>query len=311
MKPSIEERLQATLEGNYKVERELGRGAMARVFLATDVRHGRPVAVKLLPPELATATSAERFLREIRITAALQHPHILPLLDSGASGGLCWYVMPHVTGESLRQRLAQGPFPPKDAIRIATEVAKALAHAHGQGIVHRDIKPENVMLSGGQAIVMDFGLARALDSGGSRITAVGLPLGTPAYMSPEQVNGETIDARSDIYALGCVLFEMLVGQPPFVAPNAMRVMQLQLEEAPPRPSQGRPGVPAAIDPVTAKMLAKAPLGRYQQAEDVIKELEMVEAMVTVAGLGLANRPAAEAGRKSGWRKLLDRFGGQR
>ncbi|MEO8449852.1 MAG: serine/threonine-protein kinase [Gemmatimonadota bacterium] len=310
MKQSIEERLQATLEGNYKVERELGRGSMARVFLATDVRHGRAVAVKLLPPELATTISAERFLREIRITAALQHPHILPLLDSGASGGLCWYVMPHVTGESLRERLALGPFPPKDAIRIATEVAKALAHAHRQSIVHRDIKPENVMLSGGQAIVMDFGLARALSgTSGSRITAAGLPLGTPAYMSPEQVKGETIDARSDLYSLGCVLYEMLIGRPPFVAANAVRVMQLHIEQAPPKPSEARGGLPAALDPVMAKVLAKEPLERYQRAEALITDLEMAEAIVTVAGLGLGAPPPEEQ-QKSGWRKLLDRLGGR-
>ena len=313
MSDDIETRLQQAVEGHYKLERELGRGAMARVFLATDLRHGREVALKLLPPELATSTSAERFLREIRITAGLQHPHILPLLDSGAAGGLCWYVMPRVMGESLREKLGQGPLPLKDALRIAGEVAKALAYAHSQTVVHRDIKPENIMLSGGQAIVMDFGLARALGGSGTNLTATGMPIGTPAYMSPEQVMGaEEIDARSDIYSLGCLLYEMATGRPPFAGNSLAVVLRQQVQEMPVPPSQVNPAVPSYVDKIVAKALAKQPAARYQKAEEMVAQLEMASAMATLGEMGMSEPEeqedeADEVKRgKGGWRKLFGR-----
>jgi serine/threonine protein kinase len=314
MSDDIETRLQQALEGHYKLERELGRGAMARVFLATDLRHGREVALKLLPPEMATATSAERFLREIRITAGLQHPHILPLLDSGAAGGLCWYVMPRVMGESLREKLAQGPLPLKDALRIGGEVGKALAYAHSQTVVHRDIKPENIMLSGGQAIVMDFGLARALGGSGTNLTATGMPIGTPAYMSPEQVMGaDEIDARSDIYSLGCLVYEMTTGRPPFAGASLAVVLRQQVQEMPVPPSQVNPAVPSYVDKIVAKALAKQPAGRYQKAEEMVAQLEMASAMATLGDMGMAEPEEEDSGEadevkrgKGGWRKLFGR-----
>jgi eukaryotic-like serine/threonine-protein kinase len=267
------------------------------------------VAIKVLPPELATASSAERFLREIRITAGLQHPHILPLLDSGFSGGLCWYAMPHVQGESLRDKLAGGQMSLKEAMRIAKEVALALGYAHAQGVVHRDIKPENIMLSGGMAIVMDFGLARAL-SGSSTVTAMGMPIGTPAYMSPEQVTGlGEVDARSDLYSLGCVIYEMVAGRPPFLATSAAVVMRMQMQEMPTPPSQVRPDVPAAVDPIIAKAMAKAPEARYQTAADLIEDIEMVGALATLgASMGASAAQAAPEAAKSGWKKLFGKFG---
>ena len=309
--PPIEERLQAALEGQYKIERELGRGAMSRVFLATDYRHGRSVAVKVLPPELATGASAERFLREIRITAGLQHPHILPLLDSGFTGGLCWYAMPHVQGESLRERLANAPMSLKEAMRIAKEVALALGYAHAQNVVHRDIKPDNIMLSGGMAIVMDFGLARALGAGGgSTVTAMGMPIGTPAFMSPEQVSGlGEPDARSDLYSLGCTIYEMVAGRPPFMATNAAMIMKMQMQDMPTPPSQVRADVPAAVDPIIAKAMAKKPDDRYQKAADLIEDLEMVGALATLgASMGSSAAAAAPDAAKTGWKKLFGKFG---
>src|SRR5689334_13154885 len=205
-------RLGHALAGRYRVERELGQGGMATVYLAHDVRHDRPVAIKVLHPELAAALGAERFLSEIKTTAKLQHPHILPLLDSGDAGGLLYYVMPYVQGETLRSRLSrERQLPIDDALRVAREVADALGNAHAHGIIHRDIKPENILLQGGHALVADFGIALAVQSaGGARMTQTGLSLGTPQYMSPEQAMGQrVIDARADIYALGAVLYEML------------------------------------------------------------------------------------------------------
>jgi serine/threonine-protein kinase len=202
-------RLASTLAGRYRVERERGAGGMATVYLAHDERHDRDVAIKVLHPDLGAALGGERFLSEIRTTARLQHPHILPLLDSGEVDGLLYYVMPYVTGETLRERLTrERQLPLDDALRIAREVADALGDAHAHGIVHRDIKPENILLHGGHAVVADFGIALAVQSaGGHRITQTGLSLGTPQYMSPEQAMGErTIDARSDIYSLGAVTY---------------------------------------------------------------------------------------------------------
>ena len=279
----------------YTVDRKIGSGAAAEVYLARDLRHDRLVAVKVLRPEIAAWMGSERFLREIRITANLQHPHILPLLDSGFNDGLCWYAMPYVTGESLREAMARGPMSLKDAARTAAEICKALACAHGQQVVHRDIKPENIMLSGGMAIVMDFGLARALSSGHTGLTATGLPLGTPAYMSPEQVMGEeVIDARADIYGLGCVFYEMLTGRPPFVAQSAAVVMRQHIQETPAPPSTLQPGIPAPVDRIIAKALAKKPADRYQKAEEFLAQLEMVMALATLGEMGLGEDAGAPA-----------------
>ena len=210
-------RIRDALADRYRIDRELGAGGMATVYLAHDLKHDREVAIKVVHQELAAALGGERFLAEIKTTARLQHPHILPLLESGEAGGLLYYVMPFVAGESLRDRLnREKQLPIEDAVRIAREVADALGYAHGHGIVHRDIKPENILLQGNHAAVADFGIALAVQSaGGTRLTQTGLSLGTPNYMSPEQAMGDkTIDARSDIYALGAVTYEMLTGEPP-------------------------------------------------------------------------------------------------
>jgi serine/threonine protein kinase len=277
------QRFQALLEGRYAIERELGRGGMATVYLARDLRHGRTVAIKLLQPEITTSLTAERFLREIQITAKLQHPNILGLFDSGAEDGLCYYVMPHVEGESLRDRLLWDKMLPVDgAVQVAIEVASALAYAHSRGVVHRDIKPENILFSAGHAIVADFGIARAVSEGQRSITAVGIPLGTPPYMSPEQAQGlENIDHRSDIYALGCMLFEMISGRPPYVGVSVGKVIQQHLMAPIPSLREHRPESPAAIDKILTRSLAKDRAGRYQTADEMVEALRMVAAATTL------------------------------
>jgi len=208
--------LKSALAGRYSVLSELGSGGMAIVYLADDLKHDRPVALKVLHPELAATLGPERFLREVKLTARLQHPHILPVFDSGDAEGQLWYVMPYVEGESLRGRLSREPqLPLDDALRITQNVLSALSYAHGHGVVHRDIKPENILLEGEEAVVADFGVARAIDAAAERLTETGLALGTPAYMSPEQASGERVlDGRSDVYAVGCGLHELLAGEPP-------------------------------------------------------------------------------------------------
>ncbi len=277
-------RLARILEGQYTIEREIGRGGMATVYLARDQRHRREVAIKLLQPELTTAATAERFLREIEITAKLQHPHILTLIDSGARDGLVYYVMPHVVGESLRERLIwEKQCNIEQSVQVARQVAGALQHAHHHGVIHRDIKPENILLSAGQAMLADFGIARAIrDSGQATITAVGLPLGTPAYMSPEQVSGRgEIDHRSDIYSLGCVLYEMLAGRPPFVAATVGRVMQMHMTEEPAPIQTCRSAAPQALDGIVARAMAKEPEDRFQSAQELADALGLVEAAETL------------------------------
>ena len=250
-------RLTSALADRYRVDRELGAGGMATVFLAHDLKHERDVAIKVLHPDLGAALGAERFLSEIKTTAKLQHPHILPLLDSGAADGLLYYVMPYVSGETLRARLErERQLPIDDALRIAREVASALEHAHKQGIIHRDIKPENILLQDGAAVVADFGIALAVQSaGGARMTQTGLSLGTPQYMSPEQATGErTIDARSDIYALGAVLYEMLVGEAPFTGPSVQAIVARVLTEEPRSISVQRKAVPAGVEDAVLRAL---------------------------------------------------------
>jgi serine/threonine-protein kinase len=301
---ALEAQLQAALAGTYRIDRELGRGAMARVFLAEDLRHKRAVAVKLLPPETATPDSAERFLREIRITAGLQHPNILPLIDSGAATGLCWYVMPYIEGESIRTRLAQGHLPLLEATRYAIEVARALAYAHSQSIIHRDIKPENIMLSGGRAIITDFGLGRAVKGDAARLTAMGLPLGTPAYMSPELIQGEDADERSDIYGLGCVYYEMITGRLPFIGSLA-EVLRQHVNATPSPPSRYRPGLPSQVDQVSLRALAKSRAERYASANDFANDLERIAALAT---LETTAAPPQEK-KKGAFQRLLDKLGG--
>jgi serine/threonine-protein kinase len=261
-------RLQAALTGRYTIEHELGRGGMATVYLAQDLKHGRPIALKVLRPDLAAALGPGRFLREIEIAARLTHPNILPLHDSGEAGGLLYYVMPYVDGESLRSHLArEGPLPLDQALAIAREVASALGYAHEHGVVHRDIKPENVLLESGHAVVADFGVARAVwELAGDRLTETGIAVGSPAYMSPEQAGAEErLDGRSDIYALGCVLYEMLVGEPPFTGPTPRAVAAKHLRQSVPSARITRPGVPAAVDWVIRTALAKVPADRFSDA----------------------------------------------
>ena len=238
------------------------------MHLAHDLRHGRRVAIKVLREEVAAAVGAERFLAEIRVTASLQHPHILPLFDSGSADGLLWYAMPFVEGETLRSRLArEGPLPVAEAVRLAREVADALDHAHARGIVHRDVKPENVLLQDGHALVADFGIALALEqAGGERITRTGLALGTPQYMAPEQAAGERVlDARVDVYALGAVLHEMLAGEPPFAAPTRQAVVRRMMHELPPALATRRPDVAPFVDAAVRRALAKRPDDRFPSA----------------------------------------------
>jgi eukaryotic-like serine/threonine-protein kinase len=265
------DRLAAALADRYRLERELGAGGMATVYLAHDLRHERDVAIKVLHPDLGAALGGERFLAEIRTTARLQHPHILPLLDSGDAGdGLLYYVMPFVRGETLRARLErERQLPVPDALGIATEVADALQHAHSQGIIHRDIKPENILLQDGHALVADFGIALAVQqAGGARMTQTGLSLGTPSYMSPEQAMGErTIDARSDIYALGAVTYEMLAGEAPFTGPSVQAIVARVLSEEPRALSAQRKAVPPAAEEAVFRALEKLPADRFATAKE--------------------------------------------
>ena len=267
--PDLLDSLREALADRYAVERELGRGGMATVFLAQDLKHHRSVAIKVLHAELTAALGPERFLREIEIAARLQHPHIVPLYDSGAAAGFFYYVMPYVEGESLRDRLArEKQLPQEDALRIATEVAGALAYAHSHGVVHRDIKPENIMLSGGTAVVADFGIARAVSAagGGEHLTQTGTIIGTPAYMSPEQATGGAeIDGRSDQYSLACVVYEMLVGEPPFTGPTAQAVMARHSLDMVSPPSIVRSTIPDAVEEAILRGLSKVPADRYPTA----------------------------------------------
>jgi serine/threonine protein kinase len=291
------QKLQAILAGRYAIERELGRGGMAIVYLANDLRHDRTVAIKLLQPEITSSLTAERFLREIRITARLQHPNILGLFDSGAEGGFCYYVMPFVEGETLRERLErQGQFPIPEAIAVAVDVCGALAYAHSRGVIHRDIKPENVLFSAGNAMLADFGLARAISEGQRSITVAGMSLGTPPYMSPEQAQGlEQIDHRSDLYALGCVLFEMVAGRPPFTGPSVGRVIQQHVQSPPPSLRSLRPETPAALDAAVQRALAKNPADRFQSAEEAMAALGEPSG---ASSRGTGSRPATSDRRLS-------------
>ena len=275
----ITSRLSTALADRYKIERHLGEGGMATVYLAEDLKHKRKVAVKVLRPDLAAALGPERFLREIEIAANLTHPHIVPLYDSGEADGFLYYVLPYIEGESLRERLnREKQLPIEEGLRIACEVAAALSYAHSVGLVHRDIKPENVLLHHGEAVVTDFGIARAVTAaGGERLTETGLALGTPAYMSPEQASGEAdLDGRSDIYSLGCVLYELLVGEAPFTGPSAQAIMARHAVEPLPRVRTVRVTVPDYVEAAIDKALAKVPADRFATGT------EFAEALTTPA-----------------------------
>ncbi len=283
------DRLTAALADRYALEGELGQGGMATVYLARDLRHDRKVALKVLRPELAAVIGADRFLAEIKTTAALQHPHILPLFDSGQADSFLFYVMPFIEGESLRDRLnREKQLPVTDAVRIATEIASALDYAHRHGVIHRDIKPENILLHEGQALVADFGIALAVShAGGHRMTETGLSLGTPGYMSPEQATGDRLlDARSDVYSLGCLLYEMLAGEPPHTGPTVQAVIAAVVTKTPERLTARRSTVPPQIEAAVHQALAKLPADRFASAEAFQRAL--TDPAFSVA------RPATEA-----------------
>src|SRR5689334_16732637 len=288
------DQLRAALADRYRLERELGQGGMATVYLAHDLRHERKVAIKVLRPELAAVIGAERFVREIRTIASLQHPHILGLIDSGEVQGTAYYVMPFVEGESLRDRLArEKQLPIPDAVRIATEVASALDYAHRHGVIHRDIKPENILLHDGQALVADFGIALAMtQAGGTRMTETGMSLGTPHYMSPEQAMGEReITARSDVYALGAVLYEMLSGEPPFTGPTAQAIVAKVMTDEPRPLAIHRKTVPPHVEAAVLTALAKLPADRFESAAAFVQALSNAGFASTVA-VPFRSRPAA-------------------
>src|SRR5256886_16160491 len=289
----LQARLQAALGDVYQVERELGGGGMSRVFLATEASLHRAVVIKLLPPEFASEVSEARFKQEIELAAHLQHPNILPLLTAGAKGDLLFYVMPFVSGESLRHRLTrEGKLPVADAVRVLHEIADALAYAHAEGVIHRDVKPENILLLGSHAVLTDFGVARALAEArsGGRLTDTGLALGTPGYMSPEQAAGERhVDARADVYALAVVGYEMLAGSPPFAGPTAQALIAAHLTATPKPLTDARPEAPPAVANAIARALAKDPNARLRTAAEFRDAL----------GAGLAH-PRDQALRRTGW-----------
>jgi eukaryotic-like serine/threonine-protein kinase len=271
------DRLAAALADRYRLERELGQGGMATVHLAEDLKHHRKVALKVLKPELAATMGADRFDREIEVAARLVHPHILGLIDSGDLDGFFYYVMPYVEGETLRERLARsGEMPVHEAVRLLGEIADALAVAHKAGVVHRDIKPENILLSGRHAMVMDFGVAKAVTeaSGRQQLTTAGVALGTPAYMAPEQATADPhLDGRVDIYALGILAYEMLTGYPPFHGLNPQQTLAAHVTQAPVVVGQRRPGLSPALESVVMRCLAKRPADRFQSADELVAVLE--------------------------------------
>ena len=287
MKPELRNQVQAALADRYTLDRDLGRGGMASVVLATDLQHDRPVALKVLHPELTQTVGADRFKREIRVAAKLQHPNILRVLDSGETPeGQLWFTMPFVEGENVYERLERiQVYPPDEALRIINAAASALSYAHEQGVVHRDIKPDNILLSGDQVLVADFGVARAVSEMAEKLTATGMLVGTPTYMSPEQASGDkAIDGRSDIFALGCVLYEMLGGEPPFKGPNPQATLMRRFM-GPPRPLRPMVSIPEHVEAAIIRSLAKEPNERFATAAEFADAL---------AGRAPAARPAAPA-----------------
>ncbi len=282
----IRERLNEGLKGRYAVDRELGHGGMAIVYLANDLRHDRWIALKVLRPELAAEIGPERFLREIKLAAGLTHPHILPVYDSGEADGLLFYVMPNMEGKSLREKLDdEMQLPLDEALQITRQVASALDYAHRKNVVHRDIKPENILLHEGSALVADFGIGKALSEAESGITQTGMAIGTPTYMSPEQASGEeNVDGRSDLYSLGCVLFEMLCGEPPFTGPTAQAIIAKRFIAPIPEVRTVR-DVPEAVDLVTTRALARTPVDRFPTAAEFAEALRAIQAGETTPPAG--------------------------
>ena len=291
------EDLARTLSDRYVIEREIGAGGMATVYLARDSRHDRKVAVKVLRPELSSALAAERFPREIRLIAQFNHPHILSLYDSGEANGVLFYVMPYVEGETLRARLERDRcLSIAETLRILREVADALAYAHARSVVHRDIKPANVLLSGRHAVVADFGIAKALSAvGGDKLTTVGMAVGTPQYMAPEQAMGTAdVDARSDIYSVGLLGYEMLAGRPAFDGPSAQAILAAQVMSQPPDLRSLRPDTPAQLAAVIERCLRKDPGERWPSAEELLAELERIELTPSGGMAPTGVRPAVGA-----------------
>jgi serine/threonine-protein kinase len=290
---SLQSRLEQGLAGRYTLQRELGHGGMATVFLAQDLRHDRGVALKVLRPEISASIGAERFLREIKMAAGLTHPHILPVYDSGEASGLLFYVMPNMEGRSLRERLdRERQLSLEEALRITREVASALDYAHRHQVVHRDIKPENILLHEGAALVADFGIGKALSEGGSA-TQTGMALGTPAYMSPEQASGESgIDGRSDLYSLGCVLYEALSGEPPFTGPTPQAIIAKRFVSPIPRVATTR-DVPAGVDAALSRALARTPVDRYPTGAEFAEALRGI--LLDGGGGSRRSTPEAQKG----------------
>jgi len=284
VKPDLREQIQTALADRYTLDRDLGRGGMASVVLARDLQNDRLVALKVLHPELAPTVGGDRFKREIRVAAKLQHPNILSVLDSGETpGGQLWFTMPYVEGENVYERLQrEHQFTPAEALRITLSAASALTYAHKQGVVHRDIKPDNILLAGDQVLVADFGVARAVSEVAEKLTATGMIVGTPTYMSPEQASGDkAIDGRTDIFALGCVVYEMLAGEPPFKGPNPQATLMRRFM-GPPRPLRPVINIPEHIEAAIVRALAKDPAERFATAA------EFADALV---GRAPAARPA--------------------
>jgi serine/threonine-protein kinase len=301
----MDNKLAAALADRYRIERELGAGGMATVYLAQDLKHHRQVAIKVLRPGISEALGAERFLREIDIAAGLTHPHILAVYDSGQADGFLYYVMPYVEGESLRQKLSrEGALPVSEAARLLGEVADALAKAHRAGIVHRDVKPENIMLADGHALVADFGVAKAVSEAGSRgnLTSAGMAVGTPAYMAPEQAAGDpNIDRRADLYALGIIAYEMLTGRPPFTGNTPQQVLAAQVTTPAEPVTKYRAGIPSALADLIMRLLAKHPADRPQSAEQLLPTLEA--AATPSGGTSLQSGIALPAPRSRRWALL--------
>jgi serine/threonine-protein kinase len=296
---TLQHQLEAGLAGRYRLERELGQGGMAVVFLAQDLRHDRKVALKVLRPDLSAAIGAERFLREIKLAAGLNHPHILPVYDSGRAGDLLFYVMPNMEGNSLRERLErERQLPLGEALAITREVASALDYAHRHHVVHRDIKPENILLHEGSAMVADFGIGKALSAEGS-LTQTGMVVGTPTYMSPEQASGEgDIDGRTDLYSLGCVLYEMLTGEPPFTGATAQAVIAKRFVSPVPKVRVTR-DVPEAVDDVLSRVLARTPVDRFTTAAQLVEALRQLNGIGSSGQATTAVRtPPASPARKA-------------
>jgi serine/threonine-protein kinase len=302
------EQLQATFGKTYTIEREFGAGGMSRLFVAWDTLLRRRVAIKVLPPTLAAAVSMERFNREIMLAAALQHPHIVPVLSAGELDGLPYYIMPFVEGESLRARVGRGPLSVREAVSIMKDVSRALSYAHGRGVIHRDIKPDNILLSGGSATVTDFGVAKAIVASRLRqtteqatgtITGVGISIGTPAYMAPEQVSADpALDHRADIYALGIVSYEMLAGAPPFRARTPQQILTAHLTEKPANITTRRYDVPQALANIVMDCLQKEPTARPRTANDLLQRLEHPS-----ISSGAFDPPSVIRGRRR-WRERL-------